>query len=89
MVGWAAPWHACRYGCGCPRQRWNRGLPAAAVPAFWLAASALTELLEGRATLEALRGRGGVLVEGDEAGRRVALDVLGSLAPARRGLVTA
>ena len=35
------------------------------------------------------RGRGGVLVEGNDAGRRVALDVLGSLAPARRGLVTA
>jgi hypothetical protein len=65
------------------------GLPAADVPTCWLAASALTELIEGRATLEALRGRGGVLVEGDEAGRRVALDVLGSLAPARRGLVTA
>jgi hypothetical protein len=65
------------------------GLPAADVPTCWLAASALTELIEGRATLEALRGRGGVLVEGNEAGRRVALDVLGSLAPARRGLVTA
>ncbi|NCX99886.1 MAG: hypothetical protein EBX35_15260 [Planctomycetia bacterium] len=67
----------------------HMGLPAAAAPTCWLAASALTELIEGRATLEALRGRGGVSVEGDEAGRRFALDVLGSLAPARRGLVTA
>jgi hypothetical protein len=65
------------------------GLPAADAPTCWLAASALAELIEGRATLEALRGRGGVSVEGSEAGRRIALDVLGSLAPARRGLVTA
>jgi thioester reductase-like protein len=67
----------------------HMGLPAAHTPTCWLAASALTELIEGRATLELLRGRGAVLVEGDEAGRRIALDVLGSLAPSRRGLVTA
>jgi hypothetical protein len=58
----------------------HMGLPAPDAPICWIAASALAELIEGRATLEALRGRGGVNVEGSEAGRRVALDVLGSLA---------
>jgi thioester reductase-like protein len=67
----------------------HMGLPATDVPTCWLAASDLAELIDGQVTLEALRGRGGVLVEGTEAARRVALDVLGGLASARRGLVTA
>jgi hypothetical protein len=65
------------------------GLPAASAPTVTLAATSLLELIEGRATLQAIRGRGGLAIEGDEPGRRLALDVLGSLAPARRGLVTA
>jgi thioester reductase-like protein len=65
------------------------GLPAGTVPTISLAAASLAELGEGRATLEAIRGRGGLAVEGDAAGRAVALKVLGAFAPARRGLVTA
>ena len=65
------------------------GLPHAGAPLVSLAAAALAELVAGRTTLDALRSRGCLAVEGDAAGRSAALDVLGSLAPARRGLVTA
>ncbi len=67
----------------------HMGLPTGGAPTVTLAATSLLELIEGRATLQAIRGRGGLAIEGDEPGRRLALDVLGSLAPARRGLVTA
>lgn len=65
------------------------GLPGRDAPVVSLAASVLAELLEGRTALEALRGRGGLAVEGDAAGRAVALGALAALEPARRGLVTA
>jgi thioester reductase-like protein len=69
----------------------HMGLPAGNAPTVTLAAGSLVELGEGRATLQAVRGQGGLAIEGDEAGRRMVLDVLGALAPApaRRGLVTA
>jgi thioester reductase-like protein len=67
----------------------HMGLPAAEVPTVWIAASAAAELIEGRATLEAIHGRGGLAIQGDRVGRRAALASLAALAPARRGLVTA
>ena len=67
----------------------HMGLPAGDAPTVTLAAASLVELCEGRATLQAIRGRGGLAIEGDEPGRRLVLDVLGALTPARRGLVTA
>ncbi|MFM8415147.1 MAG: hypothetical protein ACKOCX_10530, partial [Planctomycetota bacterium] len=65
------------------------GLPGGEAPLVSLAAATLAELVAGRTTLDALRSRGCLAVEGDAAGRTAALDALGSLAPARRGLVTA
>jgi len=65
------------------------GLPGGDLPIVSLSAAAIVELIEGRATLEAIRGRGGLAVEGEAAGRAAAIKVLGALAPARRGLVTA
>ena len=67
----------------------HMGLPAGDAPTVTLAAASLVELCEGRATLQAIRGRGGLAIEGDEPGRRLVLDVLGALTTARRGLVTA
>jgi len=65
------------------------GLPTADQPLVTLAAASLGDLLEGRATLDAIRGRGGLAVEGDPVGRSLALGVLAAMTPSRRGLVTA
>ena len=57
------------------------GLPATHVPTIWLAAEALERLLAGGTTATELHGRGGIVVEAeDAAGRRMAIDMIGRLA---------
>lgn len=67
----------------------HMGLPAGDVPTTWLAATALGDVLEGRTSLEVIHASGGLTIEGDPAGRQLALATLAAVRPLRRGLVTA
>lgn len=56
------------------------GLPGNSHPVVWLSAATLGAVLGGEQTPESIQARGGLSVEGDEAGRMAALRMLTALA---------